>query len=88
MTRRAQYEQAEAALQPGDMLLLYTDGVTEARNPEGEEFGEDRLLDTLRAAPGAGAQAAADRLLEALTRFAAGAPQHDDITLIVARRSA
>ncbi|QOY88257.1 SpoIIE family protein phosphatase [Paludibaculum fermentans] len=88
MTRRAQYEQAEAALQPGDMLVLYTDGVTEARNPQGEEFGEDRLLDALRAAPGAGAQAAADQLLEALTRFAAGAPQHDDITLIVARRSA
>ncbi|WP_321475332.1 SpoIIE family protein phosphatase [uncultured Paludibaculum sp.] len=87
MTRRAQYEQADVALHPGDTLVLYTDGVTEARNPQGEEFGEDRLLAALQAAPALGAQAAADYVLEAVKAFAAGAPQHDDITLIVARRS-
>ena len=37
------YEQAELALGPGDRLLFYTDGITEARNPEGEEYGEERL---------------------------------------------
>ncbi|MGC4054332.1 MAG: SpoIIE family protein phosphatase [Paludibaculum sp.] len=86
MTRRAQYEQAQIALQPGDALVLYTDGVTEARNPEGEEFGEARLLEALRTAPRTSAQSAAEHLLAAVTTFASGAPQHDDITLIVARR--
>lgn len=86
MTRRSRYEQAEIGLESGDTLVLYTDGVTEARNEQGEEFGEDRLLEALQAAPAGGAQLVVDHVLEAVKRFAAGAPQHDDITLIVARR--
>lgn len=84
LTRRAQYAQAETRLDPGDLLVLYTDGVTEARNPQGEEFGESRLQSAIVAAPTA--QAAVDRLLQELKSFAAEAPQHDDITLIVARK--
>lgn len=86
MTRRSRYEQAEIGLECGDTLVLYTDGVTEARNEQGEEFGEDRLLEVLRSAPTGEAQPVVDHVLEAVKNFAAGAPQHDDITLIVARR--
>jgi serine phosphatase RsbU (regulator of sigma subunit) len=60
-----------ALLHAGDRLVLYTDGVTEARNPEGEEFGEERL---------------ADALLAATMEFAGAAKQHDDITVITAVR--
>ena len=84
LTRRSTYEQAELILNPGDRLVLYTDGVTEARNPAGDEFGEQRLLETAVAAPNCAASALAGTVLIATTAFAATATQHDDITVITA----
>lgn len=49
LTRKSTYEQAELILNPGDRLVLYTDGVTEARNPAGDEFGGQDLLDAVLA---------------------------------------
>ena len=73
-------------LEPGDTLVLFSDGVTEAQNVVDEEFGEARLLDVLRAAAAEPAAALIERVMAAIDAFAGGAPQFDDITLLVARR--
>lgn len=86
LRRKSTFEQAELILGAGDRLVLYTDGVTEARNPQGDEFGEPRLAETVRTAEDCSAGAIVDAVLEATNRFAAGATQHDDITLITAVR--
>jgi len=71
-------------LQPGDLLVIFTDGVTEANDAAGEEFGEARLIETVRAhrdmAPGALIEAIQD----AVKKFSAG-EQSDDLTLVIAR---
>jgi len=72
-------------LAPGEALVLYTDGVTDAVAPDGERFGPDRLLAVL-AEPAGSAQQLADRLRAALAAFRAGAPQRDDIAYLVLRR--
>jgi len=74
----------ESSLGPGDTLALYTDGVTESPNADGEEYGEDRLLDSLRRHHGKGACATAQATVEDVEEFSVG-EQFDDITLIVAR---
>jgi sigma-B regulation protein RsbU (phosphoserine phosphatase) len=71
-------------LEAGDVFVLYTDGVTEARSASGEEFGEERLIEALN---GRGALGMTGTVLDAIDHFAAGAPQHDDITLLIGRRS-
>ena len=86
LRRKASFEQAETSLHPGDCLLLYTDGVTEARNLAGDEFEEERLAATIRGAGRGSAAALVDAVLAATNSFAAGATQHDDITLIAAVR--
>lgn len=85
LTGQAVYRHAETALMPGDVFLLYTDGVTEARNPAGEDFGEDRLCEAAAVGRQASAQAMAASIVAAVEEFAEGAPQHDDITLLAAR---
>lgn len=85
LTGRSQYQQAETTLSAGDAFLLYTDGVTEARNVAGEEFGEARLA---LSCEGDSAHGLAASVLRALESFSAGAPQHDDITLLAAKRIA
>ena len=71
-------------LEPGDTVALYTDGVTEASNAEGEEFGAHRLSETLRRQAGGSAQALVDGVLDAVRAHSPG-EQEDDITLIMAR---
>jgi phosphoserine phosphatase RsbU/P len=83
--REAPYTDARVQLAPGDVLVIYSDGVTEALNPAGEEFGEDRLVALLEAHPGASAADLLARLVEAVQEFAAGAPQHDDVTALVVK---
>jgi phosphoserine phosphatase RsbU/P len=75
---------AEVELRPGDTLVLYTDGVTEATNSSGEEFGESRLVDTLRARHDLPPAALLQAIVEAVQQFSPG-EQQDDITLVVAR---
>lgn len=74
------------ALEPGDALVLFSDGVPEAQNPEGEEFGEERLLACLREASTCTARETIDGVMAAIDGFCRGASQYDDITLLVARR--
>ncbi len=75
-------------LVPGDTLFLYTDGVTEAADAGREQFEDERLHDCLRAANGAGPEAVIRQVLEAVSTFAAGAPQADDITMLALRYQA
>lgn len=76
----------ESCLAPGDVLALYTDGVTESPNSAGDEFGEERLLESLHRHRALNACEMARAVVEDVTRFSA-AGQFDDITLIIARRS-
>jgi phosphoserine phosphatase RsbU/P len=84
----APYSEMHAQLNPGDILVIYSDGVTEANNVRYEEFEEQRLIDTLVEYRTASAADIVAAVTKALTDFAAGAPQADDITLVVAKRVA
>ena len=81
----AEYEETVLALSPGEVVVLYTDGIVEAMNPAGELFGFERLLETVSASAGETAEALLKEILARVNAFAAGAPAHDDITLIVVR---
>lgn len=78
-------EIAEVQLAPGDTLVLYTDGITEATNADGEEFGESRLLDTIRSHSYLPARPLLQALVGAVQQFSSGSEQQDDITLVIAR---
>lgn len=77
----------ETELKPGDTLLLYTDGVTEATGPAGDEFGESRLIETLCAHHSLHAQPLLDSIVKSVQQFS-HQDQADDITLVVARCTA
>ena len=81
----AHYAQGIVMLQHGDTMVLFTDGVSEAMNNEDEEFDEDRLIAAVRSGAGLKAPELIDRVLEACDVFAAGAPQHDDMTMVAVR---
>ncbi len=85
LKRTSLYEQAEVRLQPEDCLVLYTDGVTEARNSLGDEYGEDRMVALVRANASRPAAEILEALLCETTDFVGDAPQFDDLTLIVVR---
>jgi serine phosphatase RsbU (regulator of sigma subunit)/catechol 2,3-dioxygenase-like lactoylglutathione lyase family enzyme len=75
---------AECELSPGDTLLLYTDGVTESFSPSGEEFGEERLSETLRRHNQLSSEALLSAIVGEVQKFSPH-EQHDDITLIIAK---
>jgi len=74
----------KVALGPGDVLVIYTDGITEAPNQAGEEFGESRLLDIVRTHPQANVNEMLSSILAEVQQFS-GASQADDLTLVIAR---
>jgi len=82
-----QCEVAEVRLAPGDTLVLYTDGITEARGAEGEEFGESRLIDTLRSYCHLPVGPMLQAVVGAVQQFSAE-EQQDDITMVIARSRA
>jgi sigma-B regulation protein RsbU (phosphoserine phosphatase) len=79
------YEQAEVCLTPGDLLVIYTDGFSEAMNPDLEEWGENRLILAIAACNGLAAKDSITRIMQAADAFASGAPQSDDMTLVILR---
>ena len=81
----ARYSQASLTLASGDVLLLYTDGISEAMNASDEEWGEDKMMDAARACRSRPASEMIDELVLAADAFVAGAPQHDDMTVMVVK---
>jgi len=73
-------------LEQDDCLVLYTDGVTEALDAEGFEFGIDRMIQSVRASAAHGAPAIVTRLIDDMRNFVGAQPQNDDITLITIRK--
>ncbi len=83
----AHFTQHAAQLAAGDALMLYTDGLTDALNPNGERFGRERLMAVLRDAHGKDAAAIADALERAMESFTAGSAAFDDMTCVVVKRA-
>jgi len=79
----ASYESCAFRLDKGDILVVYSDGLTDARNPQEEMFGEKRLLGIIRQEAPSGSQALEQRFLKAIEEFTQGMPQTDDITFVV-----
>jgi serine phosphatase RsbU (regulator of sigma subunit) len=87
--RQGSYEQLTFSLDPGDCVVMYTDGVTETMNPQNEIFGLDRLMEYLGASRHAGVDELGRGLMQLLDSFCEGQPQRDDTCLICfSRRSA
>jgi len=82
-----QLQERETFLAPGDMLVLYTDGVTEAINADEDEFGVERLIEIVTARRREPASEILAHVDQAVTTFVAGQPQFDDVTLVIARRT-
>ena len=76
---------SELVLEPGDLIVMYTDGVTEAFNAHDEEFGEERLKDYLQKHRNYPVQEIIDGLIDEVRQFCGSAPQSDDITLVILR---
>jgi serine phosphatase RsbU (regulator of sigma subunit) len=80
------YEKQQATLREGDVVLLYSDGITEANNPGGEEFGEKRLLESLLPLRHESIQAILQGLIQTVQEWMSGVPAADDLTLVVVRK--
>jgi sigma-B regulation protein RsbU (phosphoserine phosphatase) len=83
---RATYRETTSRLEPGDLLLLYTDGLTEAENPSEEEFGIERVEQVVAGLNEPSAELACRDLLRAVDHHASGKPLQDDATLLVVER--
>jgi len=82
----SQYPVQRVSLDPGDSLVLYTDGITESQDPEGNQYEEDRLIRALRDHHDHTTEAAADGVLQDVARFRQTGSPSDDITLLIVRR--
>jgi sigma-B regulation protein RsbU (phosphoserine phosphatase) len=74
-------------IERNDCLVLYTDGLTETLDSEGDEFGVDRMMESVRASANDGAQAIVKQIIEDVREFTGSVPQNDDMTLIAIRRT-
>jgi serine phosphatase RsbU (regulator of sigma subunit) len=81
------YSVGDVSLAPGDLLVMYTDGVTEAFNQCGEEFGEGRLMDVVVASHDRNAADMLEIIFSRVNEFIGEATQSDDITVVVIRRT-
>jgi hypothetical protein len=79
------YTQASVELRPGDVLVAFTDGISEAMNASDQEWGEDQLIECVMGVKDSDARETIAQILASADEFAAGAKQHDDMTLIVLR---
>lgn len=84
---KASYERGFVRLEPGDLLVLFTDGIVEATDPAGHELGTDGLLALLRTLRDLPAAVIVDRILGEVSRWTGGAPPTDDRTVVVVKRS-
>jgi sigma-B regulation protein RsbU (phosphoserine phosphatase) len=85
MFEMAPYSGDQVELKPGDTMLLYSDGVTEAHNVDGQEFGEERMVEVLKQHYQAEAKVVLEKLIDEVKTFAHGAEQYDDVTALVVK---
>jgi putative ABC transport system permease protein len=83
MFAQSHYQEAEVQLESGDVLIIYSDGVTEAHSPGDEEFGDDRLKSVLRRSAHLPIDEMADCILRELKAWMADAAQYDDLTFVL-----
>ncbi|MGD0014941.1 MAG: PP2C family protein-serine/threonine phosphatase [Bryobacteraceae bacterium] len=83
----ASYDCGAVTLEPGDLLVVYTDGVVEAENTQGEEYGESRLLALCQSSATGSAADILAGLMSSVGAFVGAAPQRDDLTCLIVRRS-
>jgi sigma-B regulation protein RsbU (phosphoserine phosphatase) len=83
----AVYDETRVEFNPGDAIVLYTDGVVEAATEEGVFFGDERLESLLRDTKGLGAAAICDRIVAEVEQFSEGNTHGDDLTVVVVRRT-
>ncbi len=81
-----QVDQGTIVIPPGGTLILYTDGVTDERSPQGERYGMERFVKAVKALPAESAQVACDRIMQEVLEYLQGAPQDDDVTLVAVKR--
>jgi sigma-B regulation protein RsbU (phosphoserine phosphatase) len=82
----ATYQTRDFRLDKGDILVVYSDGLTDAENQQEEMFGKERLLRVIHQEAPSGSQALERRFLKAIEEFTQGMPQTDDITFVVVER--
>jgi sigma-B regulation protein RsbU (phosphoserine phosphatase) len=82
----ASYPPRTFRLDKGDILVVYSDGLTDAQNPQEEMFGEERLLTIIRQEARLGSNALERKFLQAIEEFTQGVPQTDDITFVVVEK--
>jgi len=85
LLERFPFQQGSVNLKGGDILVAYTDGVSEAMNHAHEEWGENRLIEAIQGCDGRSSAEMITRIMKGADAFASGAPQHDDMTLVVMR---
>jgi sigma-B regulation protein RsbU (phosphoserine phosphatase) len=81
----ARYEEEAISLKPGDTMVLFSDGVTDAENPEGEQYGEERLLEALAGSARRAPDEVLEGVLTSVQSFTSGHPPADDVTVLVIR---
>jgi sigma-B regulation protein RsbU (phosphoserine phosphatase) len=82
----SEYEEDNIELEPGDLLVIYSDGITEARSEEDEEFGEERLGELLSENSGLSPAELIEKITDTVKEFAGSLPQMDDMTLVIVKR--
>jgi len=80
---RASYQEASFTLHSGDLLVAFTDGISEAMSPEDKEWGEERMIEAVKHCDSLTAAGTVKEIMRAADVFAAGAKQYDDMTLVV-----
>ncbi|HKS43382.1 MAG TPA: GAF domain-containing SpoIIE family protein phosphatase, partial [Blastocatellia bacterium] len=88
MMKGVQYQEATVFFNPGDSLIIYSDGITESINDRDEEFGEERLIEVVKHNLSRSASGIRDRIDEALSRFVGTTAPVDDMTLMIIKRTA
>ena len=82
----AEFEQSPLRIDDGDLLVVYSDGITEAMNPQDEMFGEERLIELIREYAAAGCKELEGRIIRSIEEFTEGMPQTDDMTCMLIQK--
>jgi len=83
MMKDVVFETATVTIKPGDRIVMFTDGITEAMNEKEEEFGEERLKKLIQKWPNVSSQELMDKIISEVKGFSRGTPQNDDITMVI-----